>query len=431
MSTLKTRPARLEWSAYPGQERTVVLTGWPANHIDSKTYVLTIEGGTSVTGINDTGAETVAFPLTVPTAKGTKQLKIAQDGDVIVRATIKISDTGDDTFTGDLEVTVNDGTVTFDLTVQVLGAFGSVVVAQEQPTSLGTWGLFIPFDETPPAAPADFVAAPSHLKVTLSWARNSEPDLGSFQVRKDDDEWIDVGTAETYQYTGLTDGVDYDFFVRAVDLFGNIGEPATAGASPAPAAIVQYKAATPVTDTSITVTLDADPTPGNVLVWFFALSGDKSEIESPGAHTVDVVSTATDSSALKAWTYTVREGDGAVYTFLQNGAAVDLDAVVVELSGINTDDPVNGEVTDKENTGATSLALGPLVTTENGLRALFMWRTEHDAPVFSGATNVDSILLNTGRILVATELVTTAGSFNTTASWGSSTKAVALGVAFQ
>jgi predicted phage tail protein len=71
--------------------------------------------------------------------------------------------------------------------------------------------------------------------VALSWTA-PDSDGGSailkYQVSKDNGtNWSDVGLNTTHTFTGLTNGTEYTFKVRAVNSAGN-GEEASATATP-------------------------------------------------------------------------------------------------------------------------------------------------------------------------------------------------------
>lgn len=87
----------------------------------------------------------------------------------------------------------------------------------------------------PPGAPQNFTATPGNGEVTLSWIAPAS-DGGSailrYEVSKDDGaSWENVELNTSYTFTGLTNGTEYTFMVRAVNGVGN-GDQASASATP-------------------------------------------------------------------------------------------------------------------------------------------------------------------------------------------------------
>lgn len=89
---------------------------------------------------------------------------------------------------------------------------------------------------TVPTAPQNFTAEPGDGQVTLSWdapANDGGSAITKYQVSKDDGAgWTDAGLSTSYIFTGLTNGVEYTFLVRAVNSAGP-GEAARVTATPA------------------------------------------------------------------------------------------------------------------------------------------------------------------------------------------------------
>lgn len=87
---------------------------------------------------------------------------------------------------------------------------------------------------TVPTAPQNFTAAAGDSQVVLSWAAPSS-DGGSaitkYEVRKDSDAWITASNSTGHIFTGLTNGTEHTFKVRAVNAKGN-GTEATSPATP-------------------------------------------------------------------------------------------------------------------------------------------------------------------------------------------------------
>jgi chitodextrinase len=86
-------------------------------------------------------------------------------------------------------------------------------------------------DTTPPATPQGLSASPGDREVTLSWIANTEPDLNNYAIQwkqSSDSTWTLISgidkTLTSYTVTGLTNGVSYDFRIRARDTSGNISD---------------------------------------------------------------------------------------------------------------------------------------------------------------------------------------------------------------
>ena len=92
---------------------------------------------------------------------------------------------------------------------------------------------------TAPTAPQNFTATTGDGQVALSWAAPAS-DGGSatikYQVSKDNGaSWTDVGLNTSHTFTGLTNGTEYTFKVRAVNSAGNGTEASTVATPAAPA----------------------------------------------------------------------------------------------------------------------------------------------------------------------------------------------------
>jgi uncharacterized repeat protein (TIGR02543 family) len=90
---------------------------------------------------------------------------------------------------------------------------------------------------TAPSAPQDLTVTPGDTQVALSWTAPAS-DGGSaityYQVSKDNGvNWTDVELNTSYTFTGLSNGTEYSFKVRAVNSSGN-GAEASATATPEP-----------------------------------------------------------------------------------------------------------------------------------------------------------------------------------------------------
>ncbi|MCL2062493.1 MAG: fibronectin type III domain-containing protein [Firmicutes bacterium] len=119
---------------------------------------------------------------------------------------------------------------------------------------------------TVPSAPTSFTAVAGDAQAVLSWAApasNGGSEITKYQVTHSD-TWVDVSSGTTHTFTGLTNGNQYEFKVRAVNSKG-AGEAAVTHATPLKP--IQQAAFTGVTangeawveDTTIlTLTFDVD-----------------------------------------------------------------------------------------------------------------------------------------------------------------------------
>ena len=88
---------------------------------------------------------------------------------------------------------------------------------------------------TVPTAPQYFTATPGDGEVTLSWTAPEDDGGGvisRYEVSSDNGvNWTNAGLVTTYTFTGLTNGIEYTFKVRAVNSAGH-GEEVTVKATP-------------------------------------------------------------------------------------------------------------------------------------------------------------------------------------------------------
>ncbi len=78
----------------------------------------------------------------------------------------------------------------------------------------------VPRDAVPPAAPTGLATMPGDRQVTLTWDANGEPDAAGYRVWRDGVQ-VAVVTGTTWTDTGLTNGVTYEYALRAIDTSGN------------------------------------------------------------------------------------------------------------------------------------------------------------------------------------------------------------------
>jgi predicted phage tail protein len=82
--------------------------------------------------------------------------------------------------------------------------------------------------DTAPATPTNFVATPADGSATLTWDPVQADDLASYKVQYSStpDAWITIddvppGSESGYTVPGLSNGIEYQFRVAAVDNAGN------------------------------------------------------------------------------------------------------------------------------------------------------------------------------------------------------------------
>ncbi len=205
-----------------------------------------------------------------------------------------------------------------------------------------------------PAAPMNLSAAPDDGQVTLSWANPANNTITKYQYRRKTDtgtygSWTDIpnsgDTTTSYTVTGLTNGTEYTFAVRAVNAGGN-GAASTVTATPAPVPAAPTNLKAEVGDRRIGLTWDD---PGDSTI-------DEYEYSTDGG-TFSVISGSDDTTT----SYTV--------TGLTNGTQYTFAVRAVN----NTDDGVESTVT------ATPLWPAPtgLVATAGQGRVTLEWNNGH------------------------------------------------------
>ena len=206
-----------------------------------------------------------------------------------------------------------------------------------------------------PAAPMNLSATPDDGRVTLSWTNPANNTITKYQYRRKTDtgtygSWTDIpnsgDTTTSYTVTGLTNGTEYTFGVRAVNAGGN-GAASTVTATPAPVPAAPTNLEAEVRDRRIGLTWDD---PGDSTI-------DKYEYSTDGG-SFSVISGSDDTTT----SYTV--------TGLINGTQYTFAVRAVN----NTDDGVESTVT------ATPLWPAPtgLVATAGQGRVTVEWNNGHD-----------------------------------------------------
>ena len=206
-----------------------------------------------------------------------------------------------------------------------------------------------------PAAPMNLSATPDDGQVTLSWANPANNTITKYQYRRKTDtgtygSWTDIpnsgDTTTSYTVTGLTNGTEYTFGVRAVNAGGN-GAASTVTATPAPVPAAPTNLKAEVGDRRIGLTWDD---PGDSTI-------DEYEYSTDGG-SFSVISGSDDTTT----SYTV--------TGLTNGTEYTFAVRAVN----NTDDGVESTVTAKPLWPAPT----GLVATAGQGRVTVEWNNGHD-----------------------------------------------------
>ncbi len=211
-----------------------------------------------------------------------------------------------------------------------------------------------------PAAPMNLSAAPDDGQVTLSWANPANNTITKYQYRRKTDtgtygSWTDIpnsgDTTTSYTVTGLTNGTQYTFRVRAVNAGGN-GAASTVTATPAPVPAAPTNLKAEVRDRRIGLTWD-DPGDSTITKYQYRLK--------------------TGTDPYSTWTGIPNSGDTTTsytVTGLTNGTQYTFAVRAVN----NTDDGVESTVT------ATPLWPAPtgLVATAGQGRVTVEWNNGHD-----------------------------------------------------
>ena len=182
---------------------------------------------------------TGATTLTVAVAPATGSTAVPGDFTLSSPPTLMIAQ-GDTTSTGTVTVTGVDNTedtADKDLTVSATAANPQGVTG---PASLT---LTLTDDDAPPAAPTGLTATAGDTQVTLNWTDPSNNAITKYQVRYGAGStvpatatWEDItgsgATTTTHTVDNLTNGTQYAFEIRAVNVTGNSDASATVTATP-------------------------------------------------------------------------------------------------------------------------------------------------------------------------------------------------------
>ncbi len=175
-----------------------------------------------------------------------------------------------------------------------------------------------------PAAPMNLSATPDDGQVTLSWTNPANNTITKYQYRRKTDtgtygSWTDIpnsgDTTTSYTVTGLTNGTEYTFGVRAVNAGGN-GAASTVTATPAPVPAAPTKLEAEVGDRRIGLTWD-DPGDSTIDEYEYSTDGGSFSVIS-GSDDTTTSYTVTGLTNGTEYTFAVRAvnntDDGAAST---------------------------------------------------------------------------------------------------------------------
>ena len=175
-----------------------------------------------------------------------------------------------------------------------------------------------------PAAPMNLSATPDDGQVTLSWANPANNTITKYQYRRKTDtgtygSWTDIpnsgDTTTSYTVTGLTNGTQYTFEVRAVNAGGN-GAASTVTATPALAPTAPTNLEAEVGDRRIGLTWD-DPGDSTIDEYEYSTDGGSFSVIS-GSDDTTTSYTVTGLTNGTQYTFEVRAvnagGNGAAST---------------------------------------------------------------------------------------------------------------------
>jgi uncharacterized repeat protein (TIGR02543 family) len=238
-----------------------------------------------------------------------------------------------------------------------------------------------------PDAPQNFTATTGDTEVDLSWtapADDGGADITHYEVFCDKDaDWVTADTSTSHTFTGLTNGTEYTFKVRAVNSAG-YGEEAFTTAIPT---------ATPVPTYTVTVT-----------------NGTGSGEYAQGVTVSISAYSAPDGQQFREWQVisgdvTLEDPKAPSTTFIMPANDAEITAVYEEIPVTTYTVTVNSSYAP--TTGAGSYAQGDTVTINAGSRANYS---------FSGWTSPDGVTFaNPGS--ATTTFIMPAKNVTVTANW--------------
>ncbi|MDR1342243.1 MAG: YDG domain-containing protein, partial [Prevotellaceae bacterium] len=248
----------------------------------------------------------------------------------------------------------------------------SAINAYTAATEWSTFGFIGSIDKCWPSAPQGFTAKPGNAQVTLSWSApisNGGSAVTKYKVQKDGGNWIDVTSGTTYTFTGLTNGTEYAFKVRAVNAMGDGAESVE-------------KKATPCTVPGVPRTFTATPGNAQVALSWLAPASDggsavtKYQVQVSSGSWIDVTSGTT---------YTFTGLTNTLYTFKVR--AFNAAGSGAEVSATATPYVVPGAPTSLAATpGNAQVTLLWLAPASTGGSAITRYQVQVDGDSWTNAT---------------------------------------------
>ena len=359
-------PAAPSLSAAPGETRVALTWDNPANNTIDK-YEYRRKTGTGGYGawIDIGGASTTAYTVTGLTSSTayTFQVRATNVGGngaaaTVTTATLPAAPTnlwpdpgdgavtlswtnpGGDTITSH-EVSTDGGTTFSDIPNSAHGqtnATGYTVTGLDNGTGYtfklrarnasgrGRASTATATPRAPPAAPADLSATAGDGQVTLSWTNPGDNTITKYQYRRKTGDgaygnWTDIGgsswTTTTHTVTGLGNGTQYGFQLRAVNAIDE-GPASTKNATPvwgAPANLSATPFIDPDTDESQVILSWTDPGDSTIA---------KYQVNTDGGETFDNISGSSATTTSYAVTGLT---NGTTYTLALRAANADASVV--------------------------------------------------------------------------------------------------------
>ncbi len=257
-----------------------------------------------------------------------------------------------------------------------------------------------------PTAPQDFTATPGSGRVDLSWTAPADTGgsaITGYQVSKDGGtSWTNVGLTTAYTFTGLTNGTEYTFKVRAVNSAGN-GAEASAAAMPSDSAQTSftvsfyssgalYTSRSVMNGSALDSSWPANPTRSGYSFggWFTGQNGGGTQYTSSSVITADVDLHAN-------WSYNGGGGGGGGSAA---PSAPAYNADIKEGTGNETKLPVtvNAESgTAVIDTGAGKLTSGNTVVTMPSIPGVDTYTIGIPVPDLSTSDAQGSLIVETGN----------------------------------